>query len=99
MLDRVPGSFAVEWPDGSTQDYGPNTPTFRLRLSSEEVYPTYLWGITHSFQTNDLQAYHVLGTRAPSPQGTVPIFGELVSQVTAVASRPHQPAREPAGTF
>jgi hypothetical protein len=37
----------------------------------------YLWGITHSFQTNDLQAYAILGTRAPGPQGTVPVFGDV----------------------
>jgi cyclopropane-fatty-acyl-phospholipid synthase len=45
--------------------------------TSYRIFRLYLWGITHSFQTNNLQAYAIVGTRAPGPQGTVPVFGDI----------------------
>jgi cyclopropane-fatty-acyl-phospholipid synthase len=46
----------------------------------EAAYRTfrmYLWGVCNSFRTNELQAYSVVGIRAPGPAGTVPVFGEV----------------------
>jgi cyclopropane-fatty-acyl-phospholipid synthase len=51
------------------------------------IFRLYLWGITHSFQTNELQAYHILGTRAPGPPGTTAVFGDL-GEACAVLERP-----------
>src|SRR5262249_9656828 len=71
----------------------------RFGEAAYRIFRLYLWGITHSFQTNDLQAYHVLGTRAPGPQGTVPVFGELAARVAEAVNGSHPHARETAGTF
>jgi len=52
------------------------------------MFRLYLWGVCNSFRTNELQAYSVVGTRAPGLAGSVPVFGELAETVgAAVAPR------------